>query len=108
MIEVFIKYDEYDLLELFLKDPISITGDLDAGELIYMYNDSQNFKLILAMDVYRQTCSLSVSYYDSMVFTGDFNNVTSIIKIDNSMLIKVNDTEKLKVNFSDQIGLELL
>lgn len=105
---MFIKYDEYDLLELFLKEPISIPDDLDAGELIYTYTDGQNFKLILAMDVYRQTCSLSVAYNDSIVFTGDFNNVTSITKVDNSMLINVNDEERLKVKFTNQIGVELL
>ena len=105
---MFIKYDEYDLLELFLKEPVSITDDLDAGELIYTYKDSQSFKVILAMDVYRKICSLSVTYNDSIVFTGEFNNVTSINKIDDFMLINVNNEERLKVKFTNQVGVELL
>lgn len=105
---MFIKYDEYDLLELFQKEPVSITGDLDAGELIYSYKDNQNFKLILTMDVYKQTCSLSITYNDFIVFTGDFNNVTSIKKIDKDMVINIGEEERIKVKFSKQVGVELL
>lgn len=105
---MFIKYDEYDLLELFLKEPISIADDLDAGELIYTYKDSQNFKLILSMDVYRQECALSLTYKDAIIFSGDFSNVTSITKIEEFMIIKVNDEERLKVKFTNQVGVELI
>ncbi|BAK15746.1 hypothetical protein SSIL_1323 [Solibacillus silvestris StLB046] len=44
---MFIKYDEYDLLELFQSEPVSISGNIDDGELIYTYKDDQNFKVIL-------------------------------------------------------------
>ena len=57
---MFIKYDEYELLELFLSKPVSIADDLAAGELIYSYKDNKIFKLVLTMDVYRQTCSLGM------------------------------------------------
>ncbi|MGX1081372.1 hypothetical protein RKD51_002509 [Bacillus sp. SLBN-57] len=47
---MFIKYNEYDLLELFESEPVSIADDPEAGELIYTFKDNQNFKLILTLD----------------------------------------------------------
>lgn len=105
---MFIKYDEYDLLELFQSEPASITGNIDDGELIYIYKDDQNFKVILTLDVYKQTSSLSITFNDSTVFTGDFNNVTSIKKDDKAMIINVGEEEKIKVKFYKQVGVELL
>lgn len=105
---MFIKYDEYELLELFLSEPICIADSLEAGELIYSYKDNKGFKLSLAMDVYRQTCSLSITYNDFTVFTSDLKDVTSMKKIENDMIISVDDNEKLKVKFLEQVGVELL
>lgn len=103
-----IKYDEYDLLELFQSEPVSISGNIVDGELIYTYKDDQNFKVILNLDVYQQTSSLSITFNDSIVFTGDLNNVTSIKKDDKVMVINVGGDEKLKVKFYKQVGVELL
>ena len=103
-----IKYDEYDLLELFQSEPVSISGNIVDGELIYTYKDDQNFKVILTLDVYQQTSSLSITFNDSIVFTGDLNNVTSIKKDDKVMVINVGEDEKLKVKFYKQVGVELL
>ena len=103
-----IKYDEYDLLELFQSEPVSISGNIVDGELIYTYKDDQNFKVILNLDVYQQTSSLSITFNDSIVFTGDLNNVTSIKKDDKVMVIHVGEEEKLKVKFYKQVGVELL
>mgnify|MGYP003550882158 FL=1 len=105
---MFIKYDEYDLLELFQSEPVSISGNIVDGELIYTYKDDQNFKVILTLDVYQQTSSLSITFNDSIVFTGDLNNVTSIKKDDKVMVINVGGDEKLKVKFYKQVGVELL
>ena len=105
---MFIKYNEYDLLELFQSEPASITGNIDDGELIYIYKDDQKFKVILKLDVYKQTSSLSITFNDFTVFTGDFNNVTSIKKADKAMVINVGEEEKIKVKFYKQVGVELL
>lgn len=105
---MFIKYDEYDLLELFQSEPVSITGNLDDGELMYTYKDDQNFKVILTLDVYKQTSSLSITFKDSIVFSGDFNNVTSLKKDDKAMVMNVDEEERLKVKFYKQVGVELL
>ena len=105
---MFIKYDEYDLVELFQSEPVSITGNIDDGELIYTHKDEQNFKVILTLDVYKQTSSLSITFNDSIVFTGDFNNVTSVKKDDKAFVIYVGEEERIKVKLHKQIGVELL
>ncbi|MGA4517631.1 hypothetical protein ACPA0F_10195 [Solibacillus silvestris] len=105
---MFIKYDEYDLLELFQSEPVSISGNIDDGELIYTYKDDQNFKVILTLDVYQQTSSLTITFNDSIGFSGDLNNVSSIKKDGKVMVINVGGDEKLKVKFYKQVGVELL
>ncbi|EIT84005.1 hypothetical protein A374_18269 [Fictibacillus macauensis ZFHKF-1] len=105
---MFIKYDEYDLLELFESEPVSITGNIDDGLLMYIYKDDQNFKVNLTLDVYQQTSSLSITFKDYIVFTGEFNNVTRIKRYDKAMVIIVGEEEKIKLKFYKQLGVELL
>ncbi|MCY7801532.1 hypothetical protein MOB49_02835 [Bacillus haynesii] len=105
---MFIKYNEYDLLELFESEPVSIADDPEAGELVYTFKDNQNFKLILTLDVYQLTCSLDITYKDFSVFTGVFHNVTSIKKIEDFMVVSIEEEERIKVKFTKQIGVELL
>lgn len=107
---MYIKYNEYDLLELFESKPISITGSIEDGQLIYSYEDNQNFKVILTLDLYKQTSAVGVTYNDSVVFSGDgeFNNVTSIKKSGEALIINVHEKETIKIKFHPQIGAELL
>jgi len=78
---MYIKYNEYDLLELFESEPVSITGNIEDGQLIYSYEDNQNFKVSLTLDIYKQTSAVGITYNDSVVFSGEYNNVTSIKKV---------------------------
>ncbi|WP_195382481.1 hypothetical protein [Bacillus licheniformis] len=105
---MFIKYNEYDLLELFESEPVSIADDPEASELIYTFKDNQNFKLILTLDVYQLTCSLDITYKDFLVFTGVFQNITSIKKVEDFMVISIGEEKRIKVKFTKQIGVELL
>ncbi len=43
-----------------------------------------------------------------IVFTGDFNNVTSIKKDDKALVMNVGEEERLKVKFYKQVRVELL
>lgn len=106
---MFIKFDELDLLELFQNEPVIITGNKDDGQLIYTYKNDQNFKVILTLDIYKQTSTISITYNDLIVFTGDLDNITSITKEDDqAMIIHVGEEAKLKVKFYKQVGVELL
>lgn len=105
---MFINYDKYELLELFQQEPTSITGNMEDGELIYTYRDTKYFKLILTFDVYKQTCSVSITCDDLIVFSGGFTNVTCLKKSDDNLALYVNNKEKVKIKFSKQVGVELL
>lgn len=106
--KMFIEYSEYELLELFQSEPISITGNLDDGELMYMYEDDRKFKLIFILDVHKQTVSLSITFKDLLVFKGEFSNVTSMKKDDGILRVYTAGKENFKVIFSNQVGVELL
>nr|WP_318539753.1 hypothetical protein [Terribacillus saccharophilus] len=105
---MFTKYNEYELLELFQSEPVSISGNTDDGELIYTYKDDKGFKVILTLDTYQQLLTLSITYNDLVVFTGELTSVTSIRKSEEAMLIEVDHQDKLRVKFSNQVGVELL
>jgi len=36
---MYIQYDEYELIELFMSQPISLSDDFDAGDLMYIHQD---------------------------------------------------------------------
>src|SRR5699024_512447 len=105
---MYIKYNEYDLLELFESKPISITGSIEDGQLIYSYENNQNFKVILTLDLYKQTSAVEVTYNDFVMYSSEINNVTSIKKIGEALIINVHEKETIKIKFHPQIGAELM
>ncbi|QAA34157.1 hypothetical protein [Clostridium manihotivorum] len=102
-----IKYDEYELLELFCNEPISI-AEKEAGEFIYSFEDGKGFKLVMLMDVYRNECNLTLTFKELIGFTCKINEVESINKINDDMVIKDKSKNILKVKFKEQVGIELL
>lgn len=78
---MFIKYDEYDLLEFFETEPDYII-DEETGKLMYVKEDKYGMKMIFHMDVYEQTCSVSINYreYTSSIIEYSVKSVTRIRK----------------------------
>ncbi|MGG1221010.1 hypothetical protein ABE236_26640 [Priestia endophytica] len=106
--EMFIQYDEYELLELFQGEPVSVGDDVRAGILMYVYEDNNNFKLMFTLDVYRKVCTISITYKDYSVFDGEFLNITEIHKRERDLTIRIKGMEKVKIKFFKQLGVELL
>ncbi|OOM80579.1 hypothetical protein CLPUN_12450 [Clostridium puniceum] len=104
---MYIKYDEFELLELFCNEPVSI-GELEAGELIYSLNDNKGFEIVMSMDVYRKICEITITYQQLTVFTCKIENVECINKVNDEMVINNKEKSILKVKFKKQIGVELL
>ncbi|AQY52542.1 hypothetical protein PWEIH_14881 [Listeria weihenstephanensis FSL R9-0317] len=104
---MFIQYDELELLELFLREPVNILDD-ESGEYMYTYEDGNKFKLILMIGTYEKMCRLSLTYNDFDVFDGEFRNVTSLEKKGDSLFINVEGQEAVRIKFSKQVGIELL
>ncbi|KHD35374.1 hypothetical protein NL50_13770 [Clostridium acetobutylicum] len=102
-----IKYDEYELLELFCNEPVSI-GEVEAGELIYSLKDDKGFEIVMFMDVYRKICEVTITYQELIVFTCKIEDVESLSKVDDYMVINSRTKSILKVKFKKQIGVELL
>lgn len=104
---MFIKYDEYELLELFCNDPISI-GPVEAGKLIYSLKDDKGFEIVMFIDIYSKICEVTITFKELIVFTGKIENVESINKKGDEMIINKKGKNILKVKFKKQIGVELL
>jgi hypothetical protein len=104
----FIQYDEYELLELFQNEPVSVGDDVCAGILMYVYEDNNNFKWVFTLDVYRKVCTISITYKDYSVFDGEFLNITEIRKRERDLIIRIKGMEKVKIKFFKQLGVELL
>src|SRR5699024_3832606 len=105
---MYVKYNEYDLLELVESKLLSITGSIEDGQLIYCYDNNENSKVILTLELYEQTSAVGITYNDSVVFSGEFNNVTSIKKSGGALIINVHEKETIKIKFHPQIGAELM
>lgn len=102
-----IKYEEYELLELFMNEPFHIEP-CDKMPL-YFIKDKKGFKLIMSMSVYEKTCSVAITFNDLIVFSADFENVTSLKKHEkNFLIININDEPKIRLNFLKQLGVELI
>ena len=71
---MFIKYDEYELLELFEKEPIVIS-DKEAGDFIYNKRDSSGISIMLAISTYEMECSISLGLENRVVFETILPNV---------------------------------
>ncbi|NLZ49193.1 MAG: hypothetical protein GX895_10505 [Clostridiales bacterium] len=104
---MYIKYDEYEMLELFNSEPISI-GSVEEGELIYSYKDNQDFSITLFMNVYAQLAELTLSYKENIVFNSNIKDVRAIKKVEGALIIESSDEKRIKLKFYPQIGVELL
>ncbi len=105
---MYIQYDECELIELFMSQPISLSDDFDAGDLMYIHQDESGFKLIMTISTYRQTCGLDFTYNDSLIFTGSFENVKSIQKYDATLVIHIDEEEKVNITFDPHVCVKLL
>lgn len=94
---MYIQYDEFELLELFEKEPISVFDD-ESGVFIYSKDDNLGFHLVLSMSVYERKCSIGLSYakYQTSIFNFDFDNVDSI-KCDKEKMCIVTENGKENV-----------
>ena len=107
---MFIEYDEYELLELFESKAVSIY-DEEAGKYMYVKTDKYGMKLILHIDVYEQTCSLSLTYekYTKAIFEINETAVKRLIKKEATLEVVNNlDESVLKVYFRPNFSIKIL
>jgi len=103
---LFIEFDEYELMELFCSEPISV-HEKDAGIFIYQKQDKFGFDLVMNISVYERTCGISLNYvkYSAPIFDYTLKNVTSIKCYSQKMAIIYGNNETLNVYFEPNFGI---
>ena len=71
---MYIKYDEYELLELFGSEP-TYTAPEGAGMVMYTAEANNGIGIILNLSYYDKTCRLNLWYHDEGIFEVSLNNV---------------------------------
>lgn len=105
---MFTKYDEYDLLELFLSEPKSLTGSEEDGEVLYSIENDNGFKLSLFIYTYRLQCDVFLNYKDETILDTSLNNVTEIKRSDNELILYVGERKKVIIEFKSPIYINIL
>lgn len=106
---MYIEYDEYELLELFCNEPISI-HEKEAGMFIYSKQDSFGFKLIMNLSIYEKNCSICLTHKDLIkpIFDIKFDDVKRIKGESDKLIIYLeNDGRNVIVYFKPNFILEI-
>lgn len=106
---MYIKYDEYELLELFENEPVSVF-DEEAGVFIYSRIDNLGFKLVMTMSIYEFECNISLNYdsYQKPIFEFKLKDVDSI-KCDGAkmMFIRKESEQNAIIHFKPNYSLDI-
>lgn len=91
---MFLKIDQYDLLEFFENDPEILC---DEGDGQYSYScKKQDFEMLFVIDIYKQEVMTAIDYNRQIIFFGTFSNVAEIKK-DKDILIFISQGDKITI-----------
>jgi len=72
---MYIKYNEYELFELFESEPITPSGK-EAGQFIYSKKeDSRGIEIMLSFSVYEMKCNICLSAGAQVIFEATLEQV---------------------------------
>lgn len=77
---MYIQINEYEMLELFCNEPISIQ-EKEAGMFIYRKQDTHGFELSMYISIYENICNISLSHKELTKSIFDFE-LEKVSKID--------------------------
>lgn len=97
---MYTEFNEYELLELFDKEPILI-HDKESGVFLYSKDDEYGFKLTTTLSIYEMICDISLSFkkFKKSIFNFQFKEVKKVEKVDDKMILTYGK-ENRKVSFS--------
>jgi hypothetical protein len=100
---MFIKYDEYELIELFESEPTPIFEE-EQGIFQYSKEDNAGIQLIFTLLVYESRCqiSLNLKKFESRLVEFEFNNVSKFAKSEGRLLIYTEENTEPFTLFSNQ------
>lgn len=102
------KYDEYELLELFEAEP-SVMVDYQTGRFMYSKDDDYGFHLLLMMSVHESQCSVSLSYkhFKGLIFDFELEDISEIKGKNNRLTILGNDgNREVEISFKPHFSLK--
>lgn len=102
-----IKYDEYDLLWLFESEP-RVFDDHGYDGNVHCCRSLNDFKIIFNFDKYEHSGWVILNYLNNCIFAADFKKITSLQKYEESLIISVKEEPVLKLNFKNQLAIELI
>lgn len=98
------KYDELDLMELFLSEGESLTDNIGDGNIMYNIIKG-DLSLKIFIRTYEQQISVFLKYKEADIFYGDLNNVTELKKEDMYLKIFKKDKEIAKLCFGNTLSV---
>ncbi|MED4117272.1 hypothetical protein [Priestia megaterium] len=102
------KYDEYEMLELFEDEPL-VMIDEQTGIFTYRKIDDYGFKLSLTISVHESQCSVSLSYkhFKGLIFNFELEDINQIKGENNRLTILGNDGNKeVEISFKPHFSLK--
>ena len=101
---MFIRFDDLDLKDFFESEPISIGEDGEAT-FIYSIMDSHLFSMTLVVETYTKRIDISVMQNNNTIFEGQFENVSTIRKNEDVLLVEMEDEKRLVIKKSQCLGV---
>lgn len=96
MLESYIKFDEYDMLELFESE--STAGADERGFYRYNKTDKRGVNCLLSMSIYENKCRFSLSLEhdgrETSITSYEFNRVNRLERRESTLLVHIEDEEK--------------
>jgi hypothetical protein len=105
------KFDEFDLLELFEAEPIIVHGDEQAGVFMYLKKDYNGANIVFLFDVYQCYCEFSINLESDKSTLCEYrvNNVASLDRIEDSLrLVSKENNEIVRIDFKPTISVGIV
>lgn len=102
------KYNEYEMLELFEDEPV-VMIDYQTGMFMYSKDDDHGFHLLLTMSVHESKCSVSLSYkhFKGLIFNFDLEDISQIKGENDRLKILGNDDNtEVEISFKPHFSLK--
>ena len=88
-----IKYDKYELFELFENDPIYISCE-ETGMCIYSKETDNEVGITLNLSIYENKCNVTIYIHGEGVFEATLDNVEYLQAEGDGLRIHQNNSEK--------------
>ncbi|MGE7885772.1 hypothetical protein [Bacillus sp. NPDC094077] len=102
-----IKYDKYELLEIFEDEPEDyyISG---AGVYKYSKTDNLGYKLLMYMSVYKNTVVLNLLLTEKTIFDTNIASVEKVYTREDTLYIQCSGENKIiKVKFKPYFSIKI-